>query len=151
MNSELMLHRPDSKRYYLVFLVCLSTFLCTSLTGGPAVAILEMTTTFFGPPGHNLLRQVSRTAYFITAATLLQGIGNLFWMPLIVKYGRRPVYIASFTLYTISTAWCSVTNSYGNELAARLILGFASGVMECIAPLIITDICFVHQRGPIMA
>jgi hypothetical protein len=24
-------------------------------------------------------------------------------------------------------------------------------VMECIAPLIITDICFVHQRGAIMA
>jgi hypothetical protein len=24
-------------------------------------------------------------------------------------------------------------------------------VMECIAPLTITDICFVHQRGAIMA
>ncbi len=146
-----MLRRSKSKRYYLITVVCLSTFLCTALTAGPSVAIVQMTTTFFGKPGPNLLQQVARTAYFITAATLLQGVGNLFWMPLIVKYGRRPVYIVSFFLYTVSVAWCSVADTYGNELVARLVLGFASGVIECLAPLVITDISFVHQRGAIMA
>jgi MFS family permease len=126
-------------------------FLCTFMTAGPSVAILEMTITFFGPPGRHLLLQISKVAYFLTAATLMQGVGNLFWMPLIIKYGRRPVYLGSFTLYTISTVWCSVANSYGNELAARLVLGFSSGVMECLAPLTITDIFFVHERGAIMA
>ena len=105
-------------------------FLCTFFIAGPSVAILEMTSTFFGPPGPHLLQQVSKAAYFITAATLMQGISNMFWMPLILKYGRRPVYLCSFTLYTITAVWASVATSYGNELAARIVMGLVSGVGE---------------------
>jgi len=146
-----MLYRSNTKRYYITFLVSWSMFLCTFMTAGPSVAILQMTITFFGPPGRNLLLQISKVAYFLTAAPLLQGVGNLFWMPLIIKYGRRPVYLVNFTLYTISLVWCAVAKSYGSELAARLALGFSSGVMECLSPVTITDIFFVHERGAIMA
>lgn len=78
-------------------------------------------------------------------------MGNLIWMPLIVKYGRRPTYLASFTLYTISAIWVGVSKTYGNTLTARIIMGFAAGSGECLAPLTISDIFFLHERGTIMA
>ena len=110
-----------------------------------------MTETFFGRPGPGLAQQISKVAYFITAVTLLQGIGSLFWMPLVIKHGRRPVYLASFALFTVTTVWAAVANSYANELAARVVMGFAIGAGECLAPLTIADISFLHERGAFMA
>lgn len=98
-------------------------------------------------------------------------MGNLIWMPLIVKFGRRPVYLASFSLYTIAAIWSGVAKSYANELVARIVMGFAAGSGECIAPLTISDIVgspkdtisyccanhlstyqfFLHERGTVMA
>lgn len=72
-------------------------------------------------------------------------MGNLIWMPLIVKYGRRPVYLSSFTLYTVAAIWAGVAKTYANELVARIVMGFAAGSGECIAPLTISDIvCAVY-------
>ncbi len=123
----------------------------TFFSAGPSVAILDMTETFFGKPGPHLLHQISRTAYFITTASLMQGMGNLIWMPLILKYGRRPVCVLAFTMYTATLVWLAVAKTYASELVARILFGFASGVGECLAPLVIADIYFVHQRGAIMA
>ncbi|KAH8807676.1 major facilitator superfamily domain-containing protein [Xylogone sp. PMI_703] len=145
------LNWPKLQRRYLAFLVCCSIFLCTFLAGGPSVAIVQMASSFFGPPGPHLPHQISKIAYFITTVTLMQGIGGLFWMPLILKYGRRPVYFGSFTLYAITTIWAAVATSYANELISRICMGFAIGSAECLAPLVIADIFFVHERGPIMA
>lgn len=143
--------RSKLQRRYIAFLVCFSIFLCTFLAGGPSVAILQMALSFFGPPGPHLSQQISKLAYFITTVTLMEGVGSFFWMPLIIKYGRRPVYLASFVLYTVTVIWAAVATSYANELAARIIMGFAMGAGECLAPLVIADVSFVHERGPIMA
>lgn len=132
-------------------LAVLAIFMSTFFSAGPSVAILDMTKTFFGKPGPHLLHQISRIAFFITTASLMQGMGNLFWMPLILKYGRRPIYVIAFTMYTGTVVWLAVAKSYGSELGARIIFGFASGVSECLAPLTIADLYFVHQRGSIMA
>ncbi|KAF2812718.1 MFS transporter, partial [Mytilinidion resinicola] len=126
-------------------------FMTNFLAAGPSVAIVSIAETFFGPPGPNLPAHISTTAYLFTVASLCQGIGMLFWMPFIAKYGRRPVYIISFVLYTASAVWCGVAESYGVELAGRVILGLASGAGECLGPLTIADIFFLHERGSIMA
>ena len=119
------------------------------MAAGPAIALIEQTITFTGPPGRYFSQNIVKVAYFITTSPLMQGVFELFWMPFIVKYGRRPVYVFSFALFTATSIWCSVANSYGNELAARIILGVASGAGECLAPLIIADIFFLHQRGTV--
>lgn len=72
-------------------------------------------------------------------------------MPIIVKYGRRPAYLISFTLYTATAIWSGVSKSYGSELAARIVMGLAAGSGECVAPLTIADTFFLHERGTIMA
>ena len=81
----------------------------------------------------------------------MQGIGAFLWMPLIAKYGRRPVYVSSFVLYTACSVWAGASRSYSSELASRILMGVAAGAAEVLAPLTIADIFFVHERGTVMA
>jgi MFS family permease len=131
-------------------LVSAAIFFSNFLAAGPSVAIVHITTDFFGPPGPDLAGHIAQVAYFFTTTALLQGMGNLVWMPLIVKFGRRPSYVASFVLYTATAAWAGAATSYESSLAARVLMGLASGAAECLAPLTISDIFFLHERGRIM-
>ena len=128
-------------------------FFCNFLAAGPTVAIVDITIDFFGtpPPTPAFFTSIAKVAYFFTTTALMQGLSNLFWMPLIVKYGRRPIYLTSFTIYTATAIWAGMSKSYGSELASRIIMGFAAGSGECVAPLTIADIFFLHERGLIMA
>lgn len=139
------------QRYYIAGLVCMAIFFCNFLAAGPTVAIVDVTETFEGPPGPNFNAKISHVAYFFTTTALMQGMGTLFWMPLIVKFGRRPVYVTSFVLYTACAAWAGGATSYSSELASRIIMGFASGAAEVMAPLTISDLFFLHERGTVMA
>ena len=132
-------------------LVSIAMVLCNFLAAGPTVAIVQITEDFFGPPGPSFVANISKVAYFFTATALLQGMGNLIWMPLIIKYGRRPAYIFSFVGYTACAIWAGVSKSYSSELASRILLGFFAGSGECIAPMSIVDMWFLHERGFWMA
>jgi MFS family permease len=139
-------------RVYIAVLVSFAIFFSNFLAAGPTVAIVDITMTFEGPPGpEGLGPKIAKVAYFFTTTALLQGMGNLFWMPFIVKFGRRPAYVLSFCLYTATAGWAGAATSYGSELAARILMGFASGAAECLAPLTISDIFYLHERGTIMA
>jgi len=80
----------------------------------------------------------------------MQGMGALFWMPVIIKYGRRPVYLMFTTLYSAYKAWAGGATSYESEITAHIIMGLAAGAIEVMAPLTISDIFFLHKRGTIM-
>jgi len=126
--------------------------MCNFLAAGPTVAIVETALDFFpsartGDPTW----AIQKTAYFFNTTALFQGIGNLVWMPLINRYGRRPVYVFSFVLYTITAIWAAFAYQYANFLVARIVMGFAAGAGECLAPLTISDIFFLHERGTVMA
>ena len=65
---------------------------------------------------------ITKTACFFSSTALFQGLGNLLWMPLINMYGRRPVYVVSFALYTVTSIWCAVGKGYANFLVARIFM-----------------------------
>jgi MFS family permease len=77
-----------------------------------------------------LVTAISKVAYFFTSTALLQGTGNLIWMPLVNKYGRRPIYLISYTIYLACAIWAACTHSYASFLAARILMGFGSGAAE---------------------
>ncbi|CAK4034862.1 mfs transporter [Lecanosticta acicola] len=138
-------------RYYLAFLVCLSMILCNFLAAGPAIAMSETIEDLLDTEDEDWDRQVSQISFLFTTNSLFQGLGNLIWMPLVVKFGKRPVYIASSAMYTITAIWVASARTYANALVARIVMGFASGSGECIAPLTISDLFFLHERGTVMA
>jgi MFS family permease len=126
--------------------------LCNFLAAGPTLAIVSTAQDFFPNWKQTGLEPaIAKTAYFFNCTALFQGLGNLLWMPLINKYGRRPVYVTAFTLYTITAIWCAVAKQYANFLVARIIMGIAAGAGECLAPVTIADIFFLHERGAITA
>lgn len=126
--------------------------ICNFLAAGPTIAIVETAEDFFPNFAQTgLAPAINKTAFFFTTTALLQGTGNLIWMPLVNKFGRRPVYMASYTIYLACAIWAACTTSYGSFLAARIFMGFGSGAAETMAPLSIADIFFLHERGWVMA
>ncbi|KAJ9602218.1 hypothetical protein H2200_013338 [Cladophialophora chaetospira] len=90
---------------------------------------------------------LNQASYLITLNLLLLGLGNLFWIPLSEKIGKRPVLIACSGLFFVSTIWAAVAKSYGSLLGARLVQGFAASVSEGLGPAIVADVYFLHERG----
>ena len=126
--------------------------LCNFLAAGPTLAILQTAQDFFPDwQKTGMAPPIAKTAYFFNCTALFQGLGNLVWMPLINKYGRRPVYVTAFTMYLITAVWCSVAKQYANFLVARIVMGIAAGAGECLAPITIADIFFLHERGAVTA
>ena len=137
----------------MAFVICLAMFMCNLLAAGPTIAIVSTAQDFFPDfmQTGGLVPAISKTAYFFTSTALMQGTGNLIWMPLVNKYGRRPVYLISYSIYLACAIWAACTYSYGSFLAARILMGFGSGAAETMAPLSIADVFFLHERGLIMA
>ncbi|KAI1639471.1 major facilitator superfamily domain-containing protein [Biscogniauxia mediterranea] len=143
------LNWSQAYKYYMACVVCVAMLVCNFLAAGPSIAILQTSLDFF--PAGDLDVAISRVAFFFTTTSLLQGIGNFVWMPLVNKYGRRPVCVTSYTIYFACAVWLIFEKSYGGFLAGRIILGFGAGAAETMAPISIADVFFLHERGTIMS
>jgi MFS family permease len=119
---------------------------CNYLAAGPTIQIVETAFDFFpaakteGSTG--VVNAISKVAYLFTTTALFQGLSNLFWIPMMNKYGRRPMYLISFAIYFVAAIWAAFTFSYGSFLASRILMGFAAGAAEGIAPVTISDCKF---------
>ncbi|KAJ9271366.1 hypothetical protein DTO212C5_2716 [Paecilomyces variotii] len=142
------LNWSSPKKYHVLALVCAGIFTVNFISVAPSVALQEITTDFFGDT--NLASSLSKTSYLQTTCSLMIGVGNLVWIPLAIKYGRRPVYFFAFSLFLATTIWCGAAQSFSSQLVARLLLGTAAAAPEIVAPLTLTDVFFLHQRGSIM-
>ncbi|KAK5737160.1 hypothetical protein LTR17_006943 [Elasticomyces elasticus] len=90
---------------------------------------------------------ITEAGWLITVNLLFLGLGNLFWIPLSEKIGKRPVLVITSGLFFVSTVWAAVAKSYGSLLGARIVQGFAASVSEGIGPVIVGDLYFLHERG----
>ncbi|KAF9880023.1 hypothetical protein CkaCkLH20_02834 [Colletotrichum karsti] len=148
------LNWPQWYKYYMAGLICVAMMMCNFLAAGPSIALLETALEFFPAAATDdaaLSLAISQTAYFFTTTALLQGVGNFFWVPMANKYGRRPVYVASYSIYFVCTIWLIFDHSYAGFLAGRILMGFGAGAAETIAPISIADVFFLHERGTIMS
>ncbi|EEU46022.1 uncharacterized protein NECHADRAFT_79109 [Fusarium vanettenii 77-13-4] len=124
------------------------------LAAGPSIAIVQTALSFFPDAAVNdtlTSSAIPKIAYFFTTTSLLLGVGCFFWVPLANKYGRRPVYLASYTVYFAVAVALIFVKSYGGFLTCRILMGFGAGAAETIAPITIADIFFLHERGAIMS
>lgn len=61
---------------------------------------------------------------------LFLGIGNIFWVPLAIKFGKRASMTSSMLFQAGAFMWCAVATRYDSLLAARCVLGFAAASGE---------------------
>jgi MFS family permease len=90
---------------------------------------------------------VTKAGYLITFNILFLGIGNLFWIPLSRKIGKRPVLILSSAIFFASSIWATVAQSWGSLFGARIVQGFGASSSEALGPSVVADLYFLHERG----
>ncbi|KAF2496528.1 MFS transporter [Lophium mytilinum] len=87
----------------------------------------------------------------LTFNFLLLGVGNLFWVPLGVKFGKRASLLISTLILFAVLVWTAKETAFAGLLAARCLSGFASAAGESIVPSIVTDIFFLHEHAAMMS
>ncbi|KAJ5887744.1 major facilitator superfamily domain-containing protein [Penicillium taxi] len=78
-------------------------------------------------------------------------VGSLLFNSLAVKYGKRPIYLATTIGLMVSSFWAAEANSFASFVAARVLCGLCMAPFEALIPASISDIWFVHERGFRMA
>ncbi|KAH7006811.1 major facilitator superfamily domain-containing protein [Ilyonectria destructans] len=126
----------------------------TTLLNGVAYAFMGSVTGPIMAAGMIPLTQqlgvsLQKLSYANGATLICQGVGNIFWMPLAIKLGRRPVYMLSNILMGVACVWLGLASntSYTPFLVGRAFLGLFEAPIESIVPTTITDMFFLHDRG----
>ncbi|KAH7139902.1 major facilitator superfamily transporter, partial [Dactylonectria estremocensis] len=79
-------------------------------------------------------------------STLFLGLGALFWIPLSLVLGRRPVLLLSCLLSMVGALVAAVADRLMLLLAATCIIGFAAGFALSTGLLMTIDLTFIHER-----
>ncbi|CZR64179.1 uncharacterized protein PAC_14076 [Phialocephala subalpina] len=113
-----------------------------SMTGPMMAGGMLQLSAFFG-------KSLTYLTYANGATLICQGIGNLLWMPLAVKFGRRPVYLTSNFLMGVACIWLAIAaeKTYTPFIVGRAFLGLFEAPIEAIVPSTVTDIFYLHERG----
>ncbi|KAJ4379151.1 hypothetical protein N0V86_005194 [Didymella sp. IMI 355093] len=134
------LNLPTWHKYLIIFMVGLYSGFAVLGTSGLGSVFPEVLKMY--PP-----QEAVRATDLLTYPTLFMGIGNLLSMPLSVAIGRRPVFLASLVVLLASSIWCAKATSLSSHIAGRNIFSIAAGQSEALAPLIIEEIHFLHERS----
>ncbi|KAL4985738.1 major facilitator superfamily domain-containing protein [Aspergillus falconensis] len=117
-----------------------------AMTGPMMAGGMLQLSAFFNSP-------LADITYSNGATLICQGFGTLVWMPLAVRFGRRPVYLASNLLMGIACVWVAVASekTYPVFVLGRAFLGLWEAPIEAIVPSTVTDLFYLHERGEMIS
>ena len=78
-------------------------------------------------------------------------MGNLFWTPLAMCIGKRPVILISMLMFLGGLIWSFYAPTLNSLLGARIFASFAAGSIESLGPSIIADMFFERYFATAMA
>lgn len=84
-------------------------------------------------------------AYATSSGAL--AVGCIFFVPLALKFGRRPVYIVTALVMTASAIWQGRAQTTGDFIGSNVLAGLAGAVNEALFQVTVSDLFFVHQRA----
>ncbi|KAI9839533.1 MAG: hypothetical protein M1819_002159 [Sarea resinae] len=130
------------EKYTTFITICCFSWLATVNSTSLTVATVPLVKEFH--------QSITRTSFLTVFNTLLLGVGNLFWVPLMKVIGKRPVYLMALPLVIAFNFWSFKATSYNSLLAARILSGFACAAADATAPQVVADLFFTHERGHCM-
>ncbi|KAL4922655.1 major facilitator superfamily domain-containing protein [Aspergillus aurantiobrunneus] len=131
-----------------VVLVCMSVYAFIGNFTSSSIASafpLYATPLAFNPPV-----SMGRLSHLIAVNVLMMGAANIWWVPLANTFGRRPINLISILVLLFCSMWAGLATSFESLLAARFFMGVGVGPADTIAPNVIGEIYFTHQRGKAM-
>lgn len=108
---------------------------------------LDIAFTAWGPMQKELNFSV---AHLNAGSALTYGglsLGCFVFIPLVHKYGRRPLYLLSITLQFVACIWQARIQTVGDLLGSGFISGLGGSTSEVIVQVTIADVFFVHQHA----
>ncbi|KFZ24527.1 hypothetical protein V502_00993 [Pseudogymnoascus sp. VKM F-4520 (FW-2644)] len=132
---------------WLKILALFTTALC-NFTGNFAAAGPSVATQLFEA---QFIKSASQVNGLMTFNFLFLGIGNMIWVPIAVKVGKRAVLITSMALLFAALCWSASATTFNSLLAGRCVTGFAAAAGESIVPGIVSDLFFIHEHGAMMS
>ncbi len=92
-------------------------------------------------------RSVGDINLTVTLYQVMQAISPLFFGDLSDQIGRRPVYMATFTIYLAANIALALQNSYGALLFLRALQSTGSSATVAIGNAVIADLTTPAERG----
>lgn len=78
---------------------------------------------------------------------LLLGLVNIFWIPMAMKLGRRPVFLITIIICMLTAVWLGYVHGSVQWMINLAINGFGVAAYQAVVQLSIFDMFFAHQRG----
>ncbi|KAK3647789.1 hypothetical protein LTR56_000686 [Elasticomyces elasticus] len=119
----------------------------TLMVGIASAAIYSVLVPISEDTGLTLADLNAGTGYMFLAF----GWGCLFWQPLALQYGKRPVYLISILATMGIQVWAPFTTTNGQWIANKILQGFFGAPIESLCEISVTDIYFQHERGTYIA
>ncbi|KAH6668204.1 MFS transporter [Halenospora varia] len=122
---------PTWIRYTALFNICLYTFLGNCYSSGITTGFEALAMEFhvgFGP-----------LTDLIAWSVFALGFSNLFWMPLAMCIGKRPVVLLSQLIFLGGTIWSFEATSVNSLLGSRILASLGAGAIESLGPSMIAD------------
>lgn len=135
---------PDRRKYLMLTLSCLSTFL-TAYTAGSYSPPTPLMVIDLGAPS-NLSVEAGITTFCIGFA-----LAPMVLAPFSEINGRYPVFVASGFVYVVFQAVCGLVTTVTGMLVARLLVGVGGSVFSTMVGGVIADLWDKGGRNTPMA
>ncbi|KAH1423480.1 hypothetical protein KXX32_007307 [Aspergillus fumigatus] len=90
--------------------------------------------TGFGSLAEDLQLPFEKLSDLISYSVLAMGLANIFWMPLALCFGKRPVVLISMAMFVTGIIWTCVAKNYNSLMGARVFASFGYGSIESLGP-----------------
>ncbi len=134
---------PESRKTYTVWLSCAVTAATAYTAGSYGAATEQMMEAW----------DVSQTAIYVGITTFTTGFATapMILAPFSEINGRKPVFIATGTLFVICQLCCAVTRSFPGMLVARFFTGVGGSTFSTMVGGVVSDIYRSEDRNKPMA
>ncbi|KAJ3497538.1 hypothetical protein NLG97_g1825 [Lecanicillium saksenae] len=149
MNSMLIIGaKADAKQYtdgqkWIFTAIVSSAAAVAPLGSAMLMPALPEIASYFKVSGS--VANLSVALYALSMAVI-----PLWWSVLSEAYGRRPVYLASFTLFLIFNSVAAVSTSIAMFIIMRFLAGGASASVAAVGAGTVADLWEVKRRGTAM-
>ncbi|KFZ23584.1 hypothetical protein V502_01948 [Pseudogymnoascus sp. VKM F-4520 (FW-2644)] len=101
----------------------------------------------FRPLGMQFHLTEFQLTWLISITSLGMILGCFTVAPFASKFGKRPVFLVSASVFFACNIWAASSKSYMSLLLARLFAIWSAGCSEPLSMDIIKDLFFLHERG----